>query len=453
MNTSRFAGAAMWRVAGAVWMALVLALAASQPAQAAGELSKDSAACMKCHEKPDLSKKLGDGKALSLSLSAKAYLEAAHKEQDCTDCHAGLDDKDHGKPGHESTLASRRELTTAMQDTCTDCHKKKVKQYADGIHAALVKAGNDKAPLCADCHNAHTQPLAKGAAQPIDKTPCASCHETIFKAYSQDVHGLERVAKGKKAPICADCHFAHETKAASLGDALKDNCLTCHKEALAQHKEWLPNAALHFEAISCPVCHAPGVARRVNLRLYDAAGKAQLREKAGVPQFAARVKSGDVANVGLDERALYSLLEQFSKDRSVPGGAILRGRLEVKEGPDAHRLAEKGKAVSDCDSCHAKGAEAFQSVVISIAGPDGRPLRHGVQSDVLSSLTALQSVRGFYAIGSTRIQLLDWLLAAAVAGSLGIVIGHLGMRWLTRGVRARRAAQAAAAAAGGANKA
>ena len=54
-----------------------------------------------------------------------------------------------------------------------------------------------------------------------------------------------------------------------MGSGVKDACLSCHKEAVNQHKDWLPNAALHFEAISCPVCHAPNAQRRVNLRLYD----------------------------------------------------------------------------------------------------------------------------------------------------------------------------------------
>jgi len=411
-----------------------------------GELSKDSAACMKCHDKPGIVKKLGDGTTLGLSISTHDYLASRHKEQDCTDCHGDVDDKDHGKPGHETALANRRELTKSMQGSCADCHKKKVKQYDDGIHAALAKAGDAKAPLCADCHNPHTQRDVK-LVTPIDQTPCASCHKAIFEAYAKDVHGLERVAKGKAAPICADCHQAHDVKAASLGDGPKDACLGCHKEALAQHKDWLPNAALHFDAISCPVCHAPTAQRRVNLRLYDGATRTQLREKSGVPQFTQRATSGDAASLGLDERALFALLTQFGQDGKTPGSVVLRGRLEVSQGVQAHQMAEKEQALKDCDTCHAKGAEAFQSVVVSIAGPDGRPLRHGVQAEVLNSLSSMQSVRGFYAIGSTRIKVLDWLLLLAAGGSLAAVLGHMTIRRLFKGVRERRAAAEVAAAA------
>jgi hypothetical protein len=435
------------RLAGflvAVSAILALTLAAPRAHADEGKLSKDTAACLKCHDKPDIEKKLGDGKTLFLTISTKAYLASTHKEQDCTDCHSSLDDKTHGKVA--TPLANRRELTKAMQDACRDCHKKKYPQWEDSIHAALVKEGNDKAPLCADCHNPHTQQPVKVAA-PIETTPCAACHGEIFKAYAADVHGLERVAKGKAAPICADCHQAHDVKAASLGDGPKDACLRCHKDAIGQHKDWLPNAALHFEAISCPVCHAPNAQRRVNLRLYDATGKTQLREKSGVPQFMQRARAGDAASLGLDERALFGLLAQFSRDSTQPGNVMLRGRLEVSSGVQAHQLSDKSKAIRNCDTCHSKGAEAFQSVVISIAGPDGRPLRHGVRTDVLNSLTSMQSVRGFYAIGSTRIKLLDWLLVLAAGGSIAAVLGHMTVRRAFKGVRERRAAAEAAAAA------
>ena len=420
---------------------LVLLILFPRPAFAADdEFSKESLACLKCHEKPDLAKKLEDGKTLSLHVSAKDYQASMHKKQDCTDCHSNLDDKTHGKV--KAPMENRRELMAAMQESCRDCHKKKFKQYDDGIHAALIKAGNDKAPLCANCHNAHTQGSVK-LLTPIDQTPCATCHDKIFEAYRADVHGLERIAKGKKAPICADCHQAHDVTAASLGEGIKDTCIGCHKDAVAKHKDWLPNTELHFDAISCPACHAPTAQRRVNLRLVDGSTQKQLREKTGVPQFALRASDADSANLGLDERALMSLLTQFGQDGGPNGKVMVRGRLEVKSGVQAHQLSEKEKALKDCDTCHKAGAEPFQSVSITIAGADGRPLRHAVQKDVLSSLTALESVRGFYAIGSTRIKLLDWLLLLAVTGSIAGALGHMTVKRLFKGTRERRAAEEA----------
>ena len=424
-------------------------LAPTAFAAEATKLSEDDAACMECHDrdaKADISKKFEDGTTLSMRISTQLYLQSMHKENNCTDCHADLDEDTHGKA--KTPMKSRRELRKAMQGVCRDCHKKMFKEFDDSIHAFRIKEGSDKAPLCADCHNPHTQ-ISVEVAVPIEQTPCASCHEPIFKAYAKDVHGLERVAKGKSAPICADCHQAHAVKAASLGDGPKDACLSCHEKALAQHKEWLPNAGLHLESVSCVACHAPDAQRRVNLRLYYGGTNSQLREKSGVPQFVRRAQAGDADKLGLDERALWSLLTEFSQDNSdtANGKVVVRGRLEVSSGVEAHQLSEKSRALKDCNVCHGKGAELFQSVSLTIAGPDGRPLRHDVQSDVLSSVRTLNSVRGFYAIGSTRIKLLDVLLLLVVAGSIAGVLAHMVGKRMFRGVRERLAAEAKAAAA------
>ena len=423
-------------------LAFILSFTGLTAMAADGEMSKESKACLTCHDKDGMTKTLESGEALALSVSTKAYTESMHKKTDCEDCHSNLDSKTHGKV--KTAIKSKREFALGMRDSCRDCHKKKATEYDDSVHAALIKAGSKKAPLCTDCHNPHTVRSAK-VVGPIAETPCAKCHEAIFKAYAKDVHGLERVAKGISAPLCAGCHQAHAVKAASMGEGVKDACLACHKEALNQHKDWLPNTALHFEAISCPVCHAPDAQRRVNLRLYDSTAKRQVAEKTGVPKFEKRTDAADSKDMGLDERALWSLLKEFNQDGG-DGKMLLRGRLEVRSGVEAHQLSEKSKAIKDCDTCHKQGAAAFQSVSLTIAGPDGRPLRHGVQNDVLNSLTSMDSVRGFYAIGSTRIKLLDYLLLLVVFGAASVPLAHMTVKRLFKGVRQKLEAERLAAA-------
>lgn len=431
-----------------VLMGAALGLAGAVSFAADGELAKEELACLSCHDKPNIDKKLGNGEVLSLRISTKGFIASAHGETSCTDCHSGLDDKNHGKV--KTDIKSRHDYTAEQQDVCRDCHKAKYSQYDDSVHAALVKEGSEKAPLCSNCHDPHTQPLVKNIdAKAVP--PCAKCHEAIYKASSQDVHGQERAAKGKAAPTCFDCHHAHDVKAASAGSGVKDACLSCHKEAEAQHRDWLPNAGRHFAAISCPACHAPDAQRRVNLRLYDGDKNLQMAEKSGVPQFMRLVDAADGKDVGLDERALWSLL----KDLSQGGGGnqtVLRGRLEVRSGVQAHQITEKGRAIKNCNFCHQQGATPFQSVTLTMAGPDGRPLRHGVQKDVLSSLTAIDSVRGFYAIGSTRIKLLDILLVMVVLGAACVPIGHMTIKRLFKGVRQRLEAERKAALAAAENQ-
>ena len=115
--------------------------------------------------------------------------------------------------------------------------------------------------------------------------------------------------------------------------------------------------------------------------------------------------------------ALWSLLKEFNRG-DMDAKTTLRGRLEVSSGVQAHQLSEKSKAIKDCNTCHREGASPFQSVTLTIAGADGRPLRHAIQKSVLSSLTSMSSVRGFYAIGSTRIKLLDTLLVVVLIGAV-----------------------------------
>ncbi|UCE32408.1 MAG: hypothetical protein JSW68_05740 [Burkholderiales bacterium] len=453
-NTSfhRGAAAAYSRLAGVFVSALVvLALSVTASTATASdelELDEDDAACMECHDNEDepiADKQLEDGTKLPLRISTELYLASVHQDNNCTDCHFDLDEEEHGKVA--APMKNRRVIRESMQEACRDCHKKKFQEFDDSIHAFRLKEGSDEAPYCADCHNAHTQGAIRLAGSSIDQTPCANCHDAIFAAYAKDVHGLERVAQGKAAPICSDCHRAHDVKAASLDEGPRQACLSCHDAALAQHQDWLPNTGLHLDSISCVACHAPDAQRRLNLRLFDSATKSQLREKAGVPQFVRRVQASDTANVGLDERALWSLLTQFNQDGGLEGQAVLRGRLEVSSGLHAHQLSEKSTALKECKVCHEQGAEPFQSVVLSIAGPDGKPLRADVQADVLGKLPALKSVRGFYAIGSTRIRLLDTLLVLVVAGSIAGTLAHMAGKRMFRGLRERRAAEAQAAAA------
>ena len=431
-----------WRgfLAGLLALGLTVPLTMARAADV--ELSKEDAACLKCHDKEGEAKKLENGEILSLHISTKAYLESRHNETSCEDCHDSIDAKTHGKT--KAVIKSKREYALTMKDACLTCHKKPATQYQDSVHATMVKEGSDKAPLCSNCHNPHTVKSVK-LVTPIAETPCASCHEDIFKAYAGDVHGLERAAKGKIAPLCSDCHKAHDVKAASLGDGVKDACIACHKEAVAEHKDWLPNTERHFAAISCPACHAPTAHRRVNLRLYDGKAGQQVAEKSGVPQFERLAQAADVTNVGLDERALWSMLKEFNQD-GVDNKTTLRGRLEVRSGAEAHQLSEKSKAIKDCKTCHQAGAAAFQSVSLTIAGPDGRPLRHGVQKDVLSSLTSMGSVRGFYAIGATRIKLLDYLFVLVLVGSISVPLVHMTVKWMFRRVRAKVEAERRAAA-------
>lgn len=417
------------------FMLAVFFLVANMPAEAKfGVLSKEDKVCLECHSKKGYSKPKAGGDSISLHVSDKAFSESVHNDNGCTDCHTELDAK-HDKANNKKI--GTREYSIASVAICKDCHKKNVKQYDDSLHAALVRGGDSEAPICSDCHDPHAV-RENSATGPMDDVICQNCHGKIFKAYSSSVHGHARAkqtgklpADKKKAPICADCHKAHEIKAAATEGRIKDACLDCHKGTLLAHKTWLPNAERHFEAISCPACHVVTAKRRVDLRLYDSVSQKELTEKKGVPQFEGRTKAADTKGLGLDALALQSLLKEFNHEGNE-GKTVLRGRLEVSSGVEAHQLVEKAKAIKDCDTCHREGADVFQTVTISIASPDGRQIHHGAQKEVLTSPISVDSVRGFYAIGGTRIKLLDYLFILALFAGIAIPIGHMTLKWLFR---------------------
>ena len=395
-------------------------------------LSEHDKQCLGCHSSEKLVKKLPNGEMLSLHVAGPAFAESVHNAIGCASCHADVALKSH--PPAKRKIASTREYSVARIEVCRQCHEDQFKQYEGSIHAALLRDGNPIAPVCTDCHAPHSvRPKADHAS--IAEVPCRKCHDAVFSAYAGSVHGQARSKPGNtNAPLCADCHRAHDVTAATAGDRLKTACLGCHQDTLLAHKAWLPNTERHLEAVSCPACHVPGAQRRVDLRLYDSVAQERTSEKQGVPQFESRARAADAKGVGLDAMALQSLLREFNRD-GASSKTTLRGRLELRNGVEAHQLSGKSKAIRNCDGCHREGADPFQSVSVSIVGPDGRPLRHDANKEVLNSAISVDSVGGFYAIGGTRIKLLDVLLVLAVLSGVGVPLGHMTLKWLFRKYR------------------
>ena len=363
-----------------------------------------------------------------MHIPGAAFAESVHAAIGCGACHANVSLKNH--PSAKAKIKSAREYSVASTEVCRACHDDKFKLYEGSIHASLLRGGNPIAPVCTDCHSPHTV-RSKAARDAIAEVPCRKCHGGIFDAYAQSVHGVARTKQISNAPLCADCHRAHDVRPASTGEQPIGACLACHEGTARSHQTWLPNAGRHLETVSCAACHAPQARRKVDLRLYDAAGQKRVAEKAGVPQFETRARSADAKGLGLDALALQSLLKEFNRDEAV-AKTTLRGRLEVRSGIEAHQLADKSKALRECTTCHQEGADPFQSVTVSIVGPDGRPVRYSAQKEVLSSVVSVDSVGGFYAIGGTRIKLLDLLFVLALLSGIAVPAGHLALAWLFR---------------------
>ncbi len=383
--------------------------------------------CLTCHGTSGVEKTLADGSALSLDVDGDHFAPSVHAELGCAGCHADINLTSH--PQAANPIASRRVFSIAMVQICRDCHSDKFTEWDQSVHAALVAEGNPTAPVCTSCHSPHT--MIKGAATAMDTVPCKTCHGSIFTAYAASVHGILRGGGVTQAPLCFSCHGAHDVRVPSAGAGRRDVCLGCHTEAVASHRAWLPNVDLHFNVVSCPVCHTQGTQRVVDLILYNRPTMQETATPVGVPLFETLTKKADAGRPGLDPTTLMTLLTALN-DRGVENKTSIRGRLELSTGIEDHELTLASNAISNCDTCHREGAAAFQSVVVSVAGPAGIPIRYDANNEVLSSALSIDSIGGFYAIGGTKITLLDVLLALALLAGIGGPLGHLAARWAFR---------------------
>ena len=387
----------------------------------------DDGKCLACHGSAGMEKHLANGETLSLHISGDTFAKSVHSMLGCAGCHSDIDLASH--PAANNAITSKRSFSIARAQVCGGCHSDKFDQWKQSVHAALVREGNSLAPLCTSCHSPHA--VMKGAAVSMDTVPCKACHGAIFTAYAGSVHGVLRSAGMTQAPLCFSCHGAHDIKVPTAGAGMKKVCFGCHTDAIAKHEKWLPNTELHFDVVACQACHSPKAHRTVELVLYDNTAHKNASRPLGVPEFESKTGATDTGRPGLNPATLFTLLRTLNRP-GVENKTSIKGRLDVSTGAEAHALAPGSEAISDCSTCHRKGAQAFQSVTISVAGPSGIPIRYGVNKDVLSSAFSIGSIGGFYAIGGTRITFLDVLLVLALLGGFGGPALHLAVRWAYR---------------------
>jgi hypothetical protein len=384
--------------------------------------------CLGCHARA-MTMKLAGGETLALQVDGAKLKASVHPNHACTDCHGGF-----SKSAHPSAASgSRRDRAVAAARVCARCHADKLKQVEGSVHYTLLRSGAQGVPGCVDCHSAHeVAPTERFAT--LAGTPCRGCHAKIFEAFSGSMHAKVRTAgEHLDAPLCSDCHRAHDVQGTASPAAVKAACIGCHQTAASLHAVWLPNAGLHLDMVSCAACHAPAARRVVTLRLVEeGSGRTLTQREIGDLLGPEAARSLEGAAPGLDGMGLWNLMRRIEKLRGESAAKIsIAGRLDVARGADAHRLADKTGAVRACQSCHESGSPIFDSVVLSVSGPDGRPQSIDAAPGVLTDAGSMLAVPRFYALGGTRQVILDWLLLLAVAGGLGVIAVHLTARLLS----------------------
>jgi len=142
--------------------------------------------------------------------------------------------------------------------------------YLDSIHGrALVKMGLVVAPSCNDCHGVHdikrnVDKDSRSNHANIAKS-CGTCHIGIEDTYKQSVHGQLLVKGDQKGPVCTDCHSAHDIEkpaTAHFKGASDISCGKCHKDRLEHYRETYHGKAMALgqpnvasDVAACFDCH------------------------------------------------------------------------------------------------------------------------------------------------------------------------------------------------------
>ena len=388
---------------------------------------KKNKKCMNCHKREKF-KELEDGEQLSLQIHKEDFTGSAHGEIACVSCHTAIGNRKHPSSQTNLTITSKREYSLELNESCRECHADNTTQYESSIHASLIAAGNEKAPVCTDCHSSHAiQNMA--AFQSELGYPCKNCHDRIYDAYAESVHGQARLHGNVirdthiQAPVCADCHHAHNVTALEIGDTLRSTCIACHENVDLLHYQWLPNSGNHLDAISCAVCHAPFAQNRFDLHLFDNSTQLPVGQKETDEFIREQLKAFEESDGSTD------LLEFFT---SVTNGEIegrlgdisVRGRMETKSGISAHQIASINFARRTCDSCHRDDRKQKQNVTVSLPGADGRVQRFETERGSLSSVAGVESISDFYALGGNTNKFLDIMFLLSLAAGFAVPIGH-----------------------------
>ena len=234
--------------------------------------------------------------------AAKGGAGSDNNAPTCVTCHTGT------RGGHDilpKTDRNSRTFPLNVVKTCGNCHEKhmgktpagadaasQVSKYLESVHGqAVINAGLTVAATCAACHGEHDVHPSKDARSPVNRAhvpaTCGKCHVGIVEIYSQSVHG-EILAKNggisankdELAPVCSDCHTAHEitrTDSPAFKRDIIAECGNCHDKPQAGSREKASlydtyRASYHGQvtqlgsarAARCSDCHGAHNIRRIN---------------------------------------------------------------------------------------------------------------------------------------------------------------------------------------------
>ena len=234
--------------------------------------------CGRCHGDPkviaaghiaignvaDLYKDSIHGKAVSRS----GLMVAAN----CTSCHGSHDIRKKSDP---DSRVFRRNIPSV----CGSCHEGVKALYDSGVHGQAMAKGNNKAPVCADCHTAHQIQRADVASWKLDTIrECGTCHVDKITTYRDTFHGQVTSLGFVRVAACADCHGAHDIRGkadpASMiaPGKIVSTCQKCHPNASENFAKYDPHADKHDASRNPVLFYAAGFMKWLLIGVFGVFG-------------------------------------------------------------------------------------------------------------------------------------------------------------------------------------
>lgn len=212
--------------------------------------------CAQCHADPELAKRYN----ISVGNVYQLYMDSIHGRAltrsgllvaaNCSDCHGAHEIKPRTEP-------ASRVFRANVPQTCGTCHAGILAAYVLSVHGAAAGKGSAAAPVCTDCHSAHQIRRVEAAPWQLEAiSECGTCHEESLKTYRDTFHGKVTALGSTRVAKCADCHGAHtvlppsDPRSTVSPSKIVATCRQCHPRATAAFAEFHPHADYRNKARS-----------------------------------------------------------------------------------------------------------------------------------------------------------------------------------------------------------
>ena len=327
-------------------------------------------------------------------------------------------------------------VAEAAGGNCLSCHGEKA-ILNKGTHLYIDPAKYELTTHarigCIACHTQVTQRHPTDGIRP-SRAKCEECHAAVYTEYEKSAHSAYAG--------CTDCHKPHAVKPllAVSGRDINIMCAKCHEnsDTVKSHAKWLPQAALHIDALPCITCHTGSKDTVITLYMAKRVGRSPLGgvTLAGYedlqPFLTPGKRAGRVIDTNGDGAVSLAELKAFNTSSKFERISLLGTMMPAVVTHSYQILNNRW----DCTFCHASGPNAQQVSHLAIPEQDGTYSRMIVEKGAI--LDALYGTPDFYMTGFTRNKTLSIIGILIAASGLMVPILHGTLRYLTRGRRKER---------------